>query len=77
MLFLYDFTRDASKNNFVKNLSSIQYGNSGTFLLAHWDIFGLWGIRTFSTILSFYVSNCSNISQYMYYSQKELQHFEL
>ena len=39
------------------------------------DIFGLGNIRTFGTISSFYVSNLSNISQYAYYSQKELKHF--
>ena len=46
-------------------------------MFAPWDIFGLGGIRTFCIVLSFYASNCSNISQCIYYSQKELKHFEL
>ena len=46
-------------------------------LLGHfcpWGIFELEGIRTFWT---FYMSNCSDISQDIYYSQKELKSFSL
>ena len=71
--------------------NSIKYGRIRTFLLSGvflylevlehfcptWDIFRLGGIRKFWIISSFYVSNCSNISQYIYFSQRELKHFEL
>ena len=44
-----------------------------------WDKIRLiWGYQDIlGAVLSFYVSHCSNISQYIYYPQKELKHFGL